>query len=433
MVVANSPSDGISSLSFSPTANILVAGCWDSKLYCWEIAQNGQSVAKAMATFQAPVLDTSFYGDGTKAFAGTCDNKAMMFDLASQQSTQVGVHDAPVKSCHWIPDVNLLVTGGWDKKLRYWDLRQQTPALDVNLPERLYCMDVVGRQGSSPVLVAGCAGRHMCVYDLKAPSKENRRIQSGLSNQTRCVSMFPNGGGFAIGSIEGRCYIQSLTTNDKKVHTTKPLNNYHHQHLHSSHSSLPSTHLGLSLSLTHILFLSLYVMLYRCDFVFMCMYVCMEQQNFSFKCHRTGPENNKNVFAVNSVNFLKGNPNSNVLVTAGLSRVSLSVCVFSHIHTVSRYLCVFTAIVCLCLSYDSYVHICIHTGADGSYAFWDKAAKKKLAASDTMNQTISATAFNANSSILAYALSYDWSMGAQHYDRSKPNAIYLHAKKADIN
>lgn len=39
---------------------------------------------------------------------------------------QVAAHDAPIKSARFVQASNgsaMLVTGGWDKKLKYWDLR----------------------------------------------------------------------------------------------------------------------------------------------------------------------------------------------------------------------------------------------------------------------------------------------------------------------
>jgi mRNA export factor len=56
----------------------------------------------------------------------------------------VAKHDAPVRSCHFVPALGsgMLVTASWDKTLRYWDLRQATPAHKQNLSERVYSLDV---------------------------------------------------------------------------------------------------------------------------------------------------------------------------------------------------------------------------------------------------------------------------------------------------
>lgn len=76
--------------------------------------------------------------------------------------------------------------GGWDKCLKYWDCRSPTPALQVTLPERVYAMDV-----NHPLLVVGCADRHIWVYNLAQPDKPYKQVQSPLKWQTRCVACFP--------------------------------------------------------------------------------------------------------------------------------------------------------------------------------------------------------------------------------------------------
>lgn len=108
--------DGISSLSFSPRANILVATCWDNNVYCWEVASNGQATAKASTSHTQPVLCSSWNADGSAVFTGSCDKTVKMWNLATNQSQQVAQHDGPVRHCAFIPETNLLVTGRASQK-----------------------------------------------------------------------------------------------------------------------------------------------------------------------------------------------------------------------------------------------------------------------------------------------------------------------------
>lgn len=72
------------------------------------------------------------------------------------------------------------------------------------------------------------------------------------------------------------------------------------------------------------------------------------------------------------------------------------------------------------------------TGSDGTYNFWDKDSKQRLKAmSKAMYGAdpapIPCGGFNADGSIYAYAVSYDWSRGFQHYNPSAmPSYIHLH-------
>jgi mRNA export factor len=69
----------------------------------------------------------------------------------------VARHDAPIRHLFSLKDMsNMLVTGGWDKTLRYWDLRQPNPVHVQQLPERVYAMDV-----RYPLAVLGLANRRI--------------------------------------------------------------------------------------------------------------------------------------------------------------------------------------------------------------------------------------------------------------------------------
>lgn len=80
----NSPTDTVSSISWSPTQNLLAAGSWDKAVRIWDVAQNGTTNAKLMISHNAPVLCTAFSNDGTRVFSGSCDNTAKMWILGNQ-------------------------------------------------------------------------------------------------------------------------------------------------------------------------------------------------------------------------------------------------------------------------------------------------------------------------------------------------------------
>lgn len=132
-------------------------------------------------------------------------------DLASGQVVQVAAHEAPIKSVRYceINGAQMAVTGSWDKTIKYWDFRQQTPVGTVTCQERVYTMDV-----RENLLVVGTADRYINVINLADPTKFYKTIQSPLKWQTRVVSCFIDSAGFAIGSIEGRCAIQYVDDKD---------------------------------------------------------------------------------------------------------------------------------------------------------------------------------------------------------------------------
>lgn len=216
ITVNNPPEDSISDMSFSPTQDLLSVASWDKKVRIYEIDPNtGNNQGRAMFEHDGPVLSSRWSLDGMRVISGGTDKQVKLFDLASQQSTTIGMHDAPVKAVRYVEcgptNTQVVVSGSWDKTLRYWDTRSPQPISTVQLPERVYCMD-----SSQKLLVVGCADRHIAIVDLNNPQQIFKNTMSPLKWQTRTVACYPQGNGYAIGSIESRCGIQYI---DEAEHT----------------------------------------------------------------------------------------------------------------------------------------------------------------------------------------------------------------------
>ena len=103
-------------------------------------------------------------------------------------------------------------------------------------------------------------------------------------------------------------------------------------------------------------------------------------KNFAFKCHRK----KQNVYAVNSLKFHK------------------------QFGTFSS------------------------AGGDGTIYFWDKDQKQKLKEFKQMELSVTDVDFNYDGQLFAYAISYDWSKGIEHFKpkEQKPE-IFIH--KLELN
>ena len=146
---------------------------------------------------------------------GGADNKAQMLDLqGSNTAVQVALHDQPIRVVRFIeaPGSNqpMLVTGSWDKTVKYWDLRQSTAVATLNCQERVYTLDVRDK-----LMVIGTADRYINIVNLNDPGKFYKSMQSPLKWQTRVVSCFTDSSGFGVGSIEGRCAMQYVEDKDQ--------------------------------------------------------------------------------------------------------------------------------------------------------------------------------------------------------------------------
>lgn len=142
--------------------------------------------------------------------SGGSDKAVRMYNVNTGQTTQVGAHDEPIKAAKFLDgQSNILVTGSWDKTIKYWDLRSPQPIGTVALPERCYSMDTKG-----DLLVAATADRSVLIFNLSNPTTIFKQTISPLKWQTRSISCFIDGQGYAVSSIEGRVGIQYLDEKD---------------------------------------------------------------------------------------------------------------------------------------------------------------------------------------------------------------------------
>mmetsp|Transcript_5419 Transcript_5419/g.14633 ORF Transcript_5419/g.14633 Transcript_5419/m.14633 type:complete len:338 (+) Transcript_5419:171-1184(+) len=193
------PTDGITQLKFSQFTNTLLASSWDKTIRLYD---GERRIPLATYPQNAPVLDISFPDDST-VFAGALDGTVSRLQLPSGHRTVLGLHDAPVRCVAYLPDRGLVVSGSWDQTLKLWDPRAPNPLIKTigPLPGKVYTMSC-----SQNKLVVGTSRRFVLIYDtrkLEYGAAEQQR-ESSLKYQTRCIATYPDGRGYALGSVEGR-------------------------------------------------------------------------------------------------------------------------------------------------------------------------------------------------------------------------------------
>lgn len=148
--------------------------------------------------------------------AGGTDKQIQAIQLSTTQQIVIGSHDAPVRGVRFvdIPGTNgpIVVSGSWDKTVRFWDMRQPgAAAVTLNCDERVYSLDA-----KAQLLVVATAGLRVHLVDLKNPGAFSKTVDSPLMHQTKAVAAFPDGRGWGIASIEGRCGIQAVDEDDSR-------------------------------------------------------------------------------------------------------------------------------------------------------------------------------------------------------------------------
>jgi mRNA export factor len=269
--------DTISQMKFIPSKNNLyLATCgWDCKIRVWNVQYNmpsNQITSNTVAIqssfiyttdFPDPLLSLAWQGEQTNLFTGCADGTVNYIDLQSNQKITVGKHETGCKELIWNQNFNLLMSGGWDGKLHFWDMRQQNPAWSYDFGKKIFTMSM-----TYPLLVVGLSDRIVSYFNMNKLSGTNfgpdATFESHLKHQTRKIATFPEGDGYAIGSIEGRVAIKHIDLNKAPE---------------INQETKTTTH----------------------------------KDDFAFRCHRTG-EGQSEVYAVNDIAF---NPVYGTFCTSG--------------------------------------------------------------------------------------------------------------------
>ncbi|SPO29379.1 related to mitotic checkpoint protein BUB3 [Ustilago trichophora] len=259
------PKGIVSALVFSPTpspegsTDVLVSS-WDHYVHHYHISNplgvssstsDDGTVAKVQ-TFphEAPVLDVCFISN-TLAASASVDRRVRLLDLTTGKSLIVGKHDDSVLKLRWCSQTQLLVSGGADRKLCFWnvgldggqvglikslDVADKVIAMDISPPFYpstsaslpIYSASRPGQPSPldpTPRLVICMAGRHVYVYNLQ-PLKSalvrllagetvaerdfqpDQKRESSLKFMARDLRCMPAGDGYATSSIEGRIAVE---------------------------------------------------------------------------------------------------------------------------------------------------------------------------------------------------------------------------------
>lgn len=198
--------DTVSALAFSPTADVLAVASWDTFVRIYRIDKTNAQPVQPWQQYQheGPVLDVCFNDMGTKVISVGADKVARCFDLNTNQAGVVAQHNDTIRCVRWTRVFGgALVTGGWDKSVKIWKIEPQpTLITSMDLPERVYAMDVIGF-----IIIVAMAERKIMAFQCNEATGTAQQVVdqfSPLKFQTRSLAALPEGDGFALGGTEGR-------------------------------------------------------------------------------------------------------------------------------------------------------------------------------------------------------------------------------------
>jgi cell cycle arrest protein BUB3 len=144
------------------------------------------------------------FSDATHAFSGGLDTSVRELNLETEKIENIGQHSDSVSSMNYHRDSNVLITGSWDRTVRFWDPRAATPQQSSHdLPERVYYMDLANH-----TLVVAMASRLFNIYDVRKMDAPTQQRESSLKFMTRSLACMSDGQGYATASVEGRIAVE---------------------------------------------------------------------------------------------------------------------------------------------------------------------------------------------------------------------------------
>ncbi|EIW54728.1 WD40 repeat-like protein [Trametes versicolor FP-101664 SS1] len=199
--LASPPFDSVSAVRFSPSnPDHLITSSWDTTVRFYDVATNKQ---KSKYDHRAAVLACCF-SDGNHAYSGGLDTSVRELDLQTESVNHLGQHSDAISSINFAREQNTLITGSWDRTVRFWDPRAaNSQQASHELPERVYNMDLVNH-----ILVVAMASRLFHIYDIRKMDSPAQTRESSLKFMTRALACMADGQGYATGSVEGRIAVE---------------------------------------------------------------------------------------------------------------------------------------------------------------------------------------------------------------------------------
>jgi WD40 repeat protein len=118
--------DGVRAVVFSPDAKALISGGGDNLYKLWDVASG--TLTKILEKSSSLVRAASWSPDGRwMAFSGQQDNHEVASLFDAKLGHQVGALRGPklfVESLAFSPDSKILVGGGWQGELFFWDVQK---------------------------------------------------------------------------------------------------------------------------------------------------------------------------------------------------------------------------------------------------------------------------------------------------------------------
>jgi mRNA export factor len=206
----NPPADTVSEMAFSPLHNLMATSSWDSSIRIYDPTNPYSASNNTVTNTAKPLLTCCFSTEvPSQAFAGAADGSLHMLDLQTSQLSSFQAHNEGVKAVRFYQ--NMLVSGSWDKTVKFWDIRTGKPVFSLDLPGKVYAMDL-----ESNMLALSLSDNNVVTYNL-TDINQKKMHTSKLNWMVRSLACSSDNETFALGGIEGKCEIININSPVKRM------------------------------------------------------------------------------------------------------------------------------------------------------------------------------------------------------------------------
>lgn len=201
------PGDGVSKVAFNKSGTHLFYVSWGG-VTAIHNANTGSLLAENELPSKCAILDACWAGDGDDTIAvAALDGRVLSTTSQLSHWNVIGKHENTTAARGVVYNSNhqLLVSGGWDNTLRFWDLRSQNSSTRQNIDGKCFGL---ARYGANCVISITSA-RRVLITDLRKSTEFiHDKIPTALTYQLRGISSNSHGECYVVGSTEGKVALE---------------------------------------------------------------------------------------------------------------------------------------------------------------------------------------------------------------------------------